>query len=400
MSTKDYLLQSLDSLRAHRMRALLTMLGIIVGVFTVILTLAIGSGARQAIQQQIAALGTNLIEVNSGPPPAVGQQPILLYAADARALLAECPGVEAVAPEQETRLPVGFGPNQLQDNFVMGVTPAFAQVRRVALEEGRFISVQEDIQAAKVTLLGSTVKQLLFGNVDPLGRWITVSGIDFQVVGVFPAHGDTRPGLGPGMSMDDRVFIPLSALQKRLLGTTELRFIAIEARDATSIPATAQQVREVLDRRHPRNNFEVKTQLELMETSNSVSAIVTLLLTALAAVSLVVGGIGIMNIMLVAVTERTREIGIRRAVGARRASILVQFLMESVILGSAGGAVGVLLGLVMSEAAGKVLGWPVPVLPTAIVLAIGVSLFVGIVSGIYPARRAARLSLVDALRFE
>jgi putative ABC transport system permease protein len=400
MRMKDCLLQALDSLRAHRMRALLTMLGIIVGIFTVILTLAIGAGAQQAIQQQISALGTNLIEINSGPPPAVGQRPVLLYAADARAILEECPEVEAVAPEQETRLPVGYGPNQLQDNFVMGVTASFAEVRRVALEEGRFIAEQEDIQAAKVALLGSTVEQLLFGGTDPIGRWITVSGVDFQVIGVFPSRGDTGPGLGPGMSLDDRVFIPLSSLQKRLLGSTDLRFIAIEARDSASILATAKQVRDLLNRRHPNNNFEVKTQLELMETSNSVSAIVTLLLTALAAVSLLVGGIGIMNIMLVAVTERTREIGIRRAVGARRVSILVQFLMESAILGSTGGAVGVMLGLVMSETAGKMLGWTVPVLPAAVALAVGASLFVGIVSGFYPARRAARLNLVDALRFE
>ena len=225
MSLRDYILQAVDSLRAHRMRALLTMLGIIAGISTVILTLGIGTGARDAIRQQIEGLGTNVIEVNSGPPPALGQRPVLLYAEDARVLREECPGVEAVAPEQETRLPVGYGSNQLQDNFVMGVTASFAQVRRVALEEGRFISEQEDIQAAKVAVLGSTVEQLLFGGTDPIGRWITVSGAAFQVIGVFPARGDTGPELGPGMSMDDRVFIPLSSLEKRLLGSTDLGFI-------------------------------------------------------------------------------------------------------------------------------------------------------------------------------
>ncbi len=202
------------------------------------------------------------------------------------------------------------------------------------------------------------------------------------------------------MSSDDRIFIPLSTLQKRLLGSTDLRLIAITARDPGQIPMVVQQVKRLLDARHPGNSFEIKTQLELLQTSESVSSIVLALLTALAAVSLFVGGIGIMNIMLVAVTERTREIGIRRAVGARQSFILAQFLMESSILSLAGGSMGVVAGIILSLLAGKIVGWNVPILPTGIVLALGSSLFVGIASGIYPAQRAARLNLVDALRFE
>jgi putative ABC transport system permease protein len=399
MLLRDYLSEAFDSLQKHRMRALLTMLGIIVGVFTVVLTLGIGAGARLAIERQISSLGSNLVAVNSGPPPSVGRQPIPLYLADARAILEQCPAVVEVSPQQETRFPVSFESNQLADNFVMGVTSSYGRVRLAQMEEGRFISDQDDMRAAKVAVLGATVKQYLFGNQVALGTRILVSGVDFEVVGTLASKGDS-PGLGPGMSTDDRIFIPLSSLQKRLLGTSELRLIAITARDSAQIPEAVQQMKKLLDARHPGNGFEIKTQLELLQTSESVTHIVTLLLTALAAVSLIVGGIGIMNIMLVAVTERTREIGIRRAVGARRQAVLIQFLGESLILSFAGGCIGLLAGIVLSALAGRIVGWPVPILIGAIALALGSSVLVGVASGIYPAQRAAQLNLVDALRFE
>jgi ABC-type antimicrobial peptide transport system permease subunit len=352
-----------------------------------------------AIENQIASLGSNLIAVNSGPPPSIGRQPIPLYLADARAILENCPAVVEVSPQQETRLAVSFASNQLANNFVMGVTTSYARVRLTELREGRFLSDKDDAVAAKVALLGAKVAQYLFQDARPIGKRILVSGVDFEVIGVLASKGD-GPGLGPGMSTDDRVFISLSALQKRLLGSKDLRVIAITARDASQIPVVVSQVKSLLDRRHPGNGFEIKTQLELMQTSESVSSIVTLLLTALAAVSLFVGGIGIMNIMLVAVTERTREIGIRRAIGAQRKSVMVQFLLESSILSSAGGCIGVLGGMLLSALAGRVFGWAVPILPVGIALALGSSLLVGVASGIYPARRASLLNLVDALRFE
>jgi putative ABC transport system permease protein len=272
-------------------------------------------------------------------------------------------------------------------------------VRAAQLTEGRFVSDLDDLTAAKVVVLGATVEQYLFQNQDPLGKRILISGVDFEVVGVLASKGDT-PGLGPGMSTDDRIVIPLTALQKRLLGTSDLRLIAITARDSSQIPVVVHQIRKLLDAGHPGNSFEIKTQLELLQTSDSVSSIVTALLTALAAVSLFVGGIGIMNIMLVAVTERTREIGIRRAVGARRRTVLAQFLMELCILSLAGGVIGVTAGVLLSLLAGRILAWNVPVLPVGIALAFSSSLFVGVVSGFCPAERAARLNLVDALRFE
>jgi len=395
----DHFSESFDSLNKHRMRALLTMLGIIVGVLTVIVTLGIGAGARLAIENQIASLGSNLVAVNSGPPPSVGRQPIPLYLTDARAILEHCPSVVEVSPQQETRLAVSFGSNQLASNFVMGVTSSYVRVRLAELEKGRFVSDRDDLAAAKVAVLGATVEQYLFQDQDPIGKRILISGVDFEVVGILGSKGDS-PGLGPGMSTDDRIFIPLSALQKRLLGTSDLRLIAITAREGNQIPEVVQEVKRLLDARHPGNSFEIKTQLELLQTSESVSSIVTVLLTALAAVSLLVGGIGIMNIMLVAVTERTREIGVRRAVGARQRSILVQFLMESSILSLAGGFIGVAAGMSLSFVAGRIVGWNVPILPTGVALALSSSLLVGIASGIYPAQRAAQLNLVDALRFE
>jgi putative ABC transport system permease protein len=281
----------------------------------------------------------------------------------------------------------------------MGVTSSYARVRLAELKKGRFFLDRDDLTAAKVAVLGATVEQYLFQDQDPIGKRILISGVDFEVVGILGSKGDS-PGLGPGMSTDDRIFIPLSALQKRLLGTSDLRLIAITAREGNQIPEVVQEVKRLLDSRHPANSFEIKTQLELLQTSEAVSSIVTVLLTALAAVSLFVGGIGIMNIMLVAVTERTREIGVRRAVGARQRSILLQFLMESSILSLAGGFIGVAAGISLSFVADRIVGWNVPILPTGVLLALGSSLFVGIASGIYPAQRAARLNLVDALRFE
>jgi len=381
------------------MRALLTMLGIIVGVFTVMVTLGVGAGARMAIENQIASLGSNLIAVNSGPPPSIGRQPIPLSLADARAILENCPAVIEVSPQQEERLAVSFATNQLANNFVMGVTASYSRVRLTQTQYGRFLSDEDDATAAKVAVVGATVAQYLFQDAPATGKRILISGVDFEVVGALASKGDA-PGLGPGMSTDDRVFIPLSALQKRLLGSADLRVIAITAGDPSQIPVVVAQVKNLLDRRHPGNGFEIKTQLELMQTSESVSSIVTLLLTALAAVSLFVGGIGIMNIMLIAVTERTREIGIRRAIGAKRKSVMVQFLLESSILSSAGGCIGVLAGILLSAIVGKLFGWSVPVLPAGIALALSSSLLVGVASGIYPARRASLLNLVDALRFE
>lgn len=381
------------------MRSLLTMLGIIVGVSTVMITLGIGAGAREAISSQISSLGSNLIVLNSGPPPGTNVQPVYLYLSDARAILENCPSVAEVAPQQETRMPMSYGSAQLSSSFVMGITASYARVRRADLAEGRFLDEQDDETAAKVAVIGSSVRDYLVGKAEPLERRILINGVDFEVIGVLEARGDS-PGLGPGMSTDDRTFIPLSALQKRLIGTEDLRLIGITARDPEHIPDAATEVRDLMNRRHPHNPFEIKTQLELMQTSNSVSEIVTVLLTSLAAVSLIVGGIGIMNIMLVSVTERTREIGVQRAVGATRRDILSQFLLESIVLSLAGGLIGVALGIVVSLLARSLLEWPIPVVPTGAVLALGASTLVGLLSGVYPARRASQLKVVDALRFE
>ncbi len=399
MDFREYIIAAIESLRQHRMRALLTMLGIIVGVFTVMLTLSIGAGARLAIEEQINSLGSNLIVLNSGPPPSQGHQAIYLYPADAHAILETVPKSSAVAPQQETRLPVQFGSVQLSSNFVMGVTASYTSVRGADLLNGRFILPKDDDQIAKVAVLGSAVEQYLFGMNDAVGRRILINNVDFEVVGALKPKGDSL-GLGPGMSTDDRIFIPLSALQKRLLGTTDLRLIAVAARTQADIPAVAEAIRKLMDRRHPGNSFEIKTQTELLQTSDSVSGIVNLLLISLAGVSLLVGGIGIANIMLVSVTERTREIGIRRALGATRRNVQRQFLIESIVLSGLGGGTGVLLGTTVPLAIGFALHWHVPILPQGIMLAFSAATLVGIISGLYPARRASKLDIVEALRFE
>lgn len=399
MLTVELISQALTSLTTHRLRSVLTMLGIIVGVFTVMLTLSLGAGARLAISEQISALGSNLVVVNSGPPPASGQEAVYLYPADAVAILRYCPSVAAVDEEQEERFPVTTGSAQLQDNFVMGVTFSYSDIRKVELTSGRFFTPDEDDHAAKVAVLGETVRQYLFGNGDALNRRVRIGGIDVRVIGVMTPRGDS-PGLGSGMSTDDRVFIPLSALDKRMLGSTTLRLITISSRSADAIPQAAEEVRALLAKRHPNNPFEIRTQTELMQTSNSVSGIVNLLLTSLAGVSLAVGGISIMNIMLVAVSERTREIGVRRAVGADRASILSQFLLESIVLSLAGGMIGVALAVITAGIAGFVLQWHTPVQLGGIAIALFSATMAGLLSGIYPARRAAALNVVDALRFE
>jgi putative ABC transport system permease protein len=272
MRTRDYVFAAADSLEKNRLRSLLTMLGIIVGVLTVVLTLGLGAGAREAITRQIDALGSNLIVVNSGPPPGPQQQAIYLYPADARAIRDRCPLVTAVAPQQETRLPVSAGSMKLSSNFVMGVTAAYGVTRRTTLDAGRFIDDDDDSRAAKVAVIGSSVRQYLFNDGDAVGRRLLINGVDFEIVGVLAAKGDS-PGLGPGMSTDDRLFVPLAALQRRLLGTTELRVIAIAAGDQSEIPAAVEQIRRVLDGRHPGNPFEIKTQLELMQTSSSISGV-------------------------------------------------------------------------------------------------------------------------------
>lgn len=399
MTFKSAFNMALDSLIAHRVRASLTMLGIIIGTSTVILTLAIGAGAREQIERQINSLGVNLIALNSGPPRGPGATPVALYLDDARAILNQCSAVAVVAPQQESRFTISHGSAQLDNNFVMGVTAAYAETRRATLAEGRFISEADDQSAAKVVVLGATVKQYLFGDGGAVGQSLRVHGLDCAVIGVLAERGDT-PGLGPGMSTDERVFVPLAALQKRLLGTSDLRLIAVTARDRDSMPLAAQQIRELLNARHPINNFEIKSQNELLATSSSISDVITAMLTAIAAVSLLVGGIGIMNIMLVSVTERTREIGVRRAIGARRRAIMAQFLFEALMLSLAGGAVGVACGLGGASLLSAAFQWPARVSLEAILLALGFSSGVGIFFGFYPARRASGLNLADSLRYE
>lgn len=308
-------------------------------------------------------------------------------------------GVGDIAPQQETRLPLAFASRQTVDTGVLGVTPSYARVRRTTLAEGRFVGPDDEASAAKVAVIGITVRRLLAGTDPVIGRRIRIGAVDFVVIGVLAAKGDAI-GLGPGMSTDDRVFVPLSALQKRLLGTSEVRLVAISARTAEAIPAASSAIQAVLAQRHPGHRYEVRTELDLLETSGAVGSSVTMLLSLLGAVSLVVGAIGVTNVMLVSVTERTREIGLRRAVGARTRTIAGQFLIEALVLTGMGGLAAILLSWIAALAVTTITGWPVVVSPGAVALALVVSGIAGLGSGLFPAYQAARVDPIDALRSE
>jgi len=395
----DLATMAAQSLRVHALRSILTMLGIVIGVAAVIVTIGVAAGAQAEIRRQIEALGTNFLSLNSGPPRGVGVAPVLLYREDAEAIRAGCLAVADVVPVQEMRLNVSRGGTLLENNFVMGTTANDPRVRRTRLVTGRFFDDDEEHAAARVAILGASVARYLFEDADPVGAEIRIYGQHFSVIGVLAEKGET-PGLGPGVGIDDRVFVPLRTVEKRLLGLRTLRAIFLQAASPEQIADAASQTQRLMDRRHPNNPFELRSQQELLATSSGISGILTVMLAGIAAVSLLVGGIGVMNIMLVSVTERTREIGVRKAVGAASSAIRRQFLLEALVLSLAGGVVGIALGVSVCLAGSALLAWRLPVVPGAVLLAFGFSAAVGVGFGIYPAWRAAMLAPSAVLRAE
>jgi putative ABC transport system permease protein len=402
------LLIALRALRVNKMRALLTMLGIIIGIAAVIAMVAIGSGASKMISDQISSIGSNLLLVLPGSTTSGGLRtgsggaPTLTYD-DAKAIKAECPSVGAVAPTVRGSAQIVYG-NQNWSTIVMGAIPEMLTVRDWPLSAGRNISQSDVDGATKNCLIGQTVALNLFGDDDPIGKVIRIKKIPFTVVGVL-----VRKGQSPqGTDQDDTIFVPLRTAQRKLFGTqfpNSVNAIMIQAKDADVLKQAEEEVTALLNQRHrigPSRDpdFTVRNLSEILAVSEQSSKVMSILLGAVASISLIVGGIGIMNIMLVSVTERTREIGIRMAIGAKQRDILLQFLTEAVLLTTLGGAIGMILGVVGAKLVASLLGWPTLISFQAIVIAFGFSAGVGIFFGFYPARKAAGLNPIDALRYE
>ncbi len=409
-----FLLQSiriaLRALRVNKLRSGLTMLGIVIGVGAVIAMVAVGTGASARIQEQIASIGSNLLMVLPGSVTSGGMRmgfgsTMTLTEEDARAIALEIPGVQTASGSMRGTAQIVFG-NQNWSTVVQGTMPDYLEIRDWALEGGRFFT-QEDVDGAtKMVVLGQTVKENLFGDGDPIGQVIRVKKVPFTVIGVLSRKGQTSWG----QDQDDTVIIPLSTAKKRVLGVSQANarmvgVIQIKAANADQLSDIQGQVVDLLRQRHrlqpyQDNDFDVRNLAEMFAVQAASTKTMTILLGAIASVSLLVGGIGIMNIMLVSVTERTREIGLRMAVGARSRDILGQFLIEAVTLALVGGILGIALGVGGSALIALLAQWSTLITPGSIAIAFGSSAFIGIFFGYFPARKAAYLDPIEALRYE
>ncbi|MHB1414705.1 MAG: ABC transporter permease [Chloroflexota bacterium] len=418
MSPLESLHIALRGLSANKLRSALTMLGIIIGVGAVIALMSVGKGAEATVLGQIQSMGTNLLFVSPGTTQqggvtaAVGSASTLTYE-DAQAIATNIPTVTMVAPEAMTQAQVVFGPVNTRTR-ITGTTPDYEAVRNFHVVAGEFFTSQQVDSVSLVAVLGSYTAQQLFGEMNPIGQSVRITGMmpgstgfTFRIIGVMESKGSQATG-----NQDDVIFVPITALQQRLAvqrtasGSHSVSTINVQVADEKMMTQAVQQIGDLLRQRHrvAQDDFLIRSQEDMLETASEVTGVMTLLLGAIAGISLVVGGIGIMNIMLVSVTERTREIGIRKAVGARRKDILLQFLLESAVLSVLGGAAGIAIGVGIARVisglslSGQTL--TAVVTPDAILLACGVSAAIGLFFGIYPATRAARLHPIEALRYE
>jgi putative ABC transport system permease protein len=398
------------ALRTNKVRAALTMLGVIIGVAAVIATIAVGAGATARIQQQIASLGSNLIMVLPGSITTSGIRlgsgiALTLTEDDARAIAAQCPAVSLVAPVVRQGQQV-IGGNNNWATSIQGVTPEFLTIRALSIERGVTFT-SKDLEAAnKVVLLGRTVAANLFPGEDPVGQIVRIRNVPLTVIGLLAAKGQSPTG----QDQDDVVLIPLSTAKKRVLGASQasagaVGTVMVQATASSTIQAAQAQVRALLRQRHhlqaaQEDDFTIRNLEEVFAAQESSARVMALLLAVIASVSLVVGGIGIMNIMLVSVTERTHEIGLRQAVGASTGDILLQFLVEAVAISLVGGILGIGVGVVTSLIISRVAQWSTVLSTGSIVLAFAFSGLVGVFFGYYPARKAAFLDPIEALRYE
>jgi putative ABC transport system permease protein len=396
---------ALRALGRNKLRSFLTMLGIIIGVGAVIAMVAIGEGAKALVRQQIASLGTNLLVILPGTVTLGGARTGFggrqsLTDLDAKAIMGQIPIVAGASPVLRQIQQV-IGGEQNWSTSVQGIAPEYQQIRDWKIVDGRFITQADVESTAKVALIGQTVAYNLFGDENPIDNIIRIKKIPFQIVGVLGAKGQS----GMGNDQDDVVMVPYTTMMKRIMGVTYIQQIIVGATSADLTEEAKNQITLLLRERHkirPGNDddFMIRNLSDIAEAASNSATVMAVLLGSIASVSLLVGGIGIMNIMLVSVTERTREIGIRMAVGARSRDILLQFIVEALVMAAIGGALGIAIGVASSSLIHRVMEWPVLVRPDVVVIALLVSGGVGVFFGFYPAQKAAHLDPIDALRYE
>lgn len=396
---------AINSLFANKLRSILTMLGIIIGVGAVIAMVSIGMGVREKVQTSIGSLGSNLIIISPGAASSTGVRQAAgtnttLNIMDAQAIMREVEGVSAVAPSVGRQFQIVAG-NQNWTTTVQGTTPEYSDVRNLSVMSGSFISNEDVDTRSRVAVIGSTVANNLFGGINPIGQNIRINNAPFKVIGVLESKGQSMGG----QDQDDIVIVPLTTAQERLLGITHLQNISVQAASQETVNQVQDDITVLLRARHKitpdkPDDFSVRNLASVMAAANDTTTTITMLLGSIAAISLLVGGIGIMNIMLVSVTERTREIGIRKALGAKFSDILLQFVIESIVIGVIGGLLGIVTGIGCAYAISSFAGWSTVITPLPIIVAFGFSVAVGLFFGLYPARKAALLDPIEALRYE
>jgi len=395
------------ALQRNKMRAALTMLGIIIGVSAVVAMVSIGQGAQATVQAQIDSIGTNLLFVTAGAQNVGGVRSgtgdsgtNTLTVDDLEAIKREVPSVSMVTPTVNARGQLVAG-NMNWNTSIQGVSEEYPEVRKWAVQSGAFFTDGDVRTAARILVIGQTIADNMFAGADPIGQTIRVQNLPFRVVGVM-----ARKGQDPqGRDQDDIAFTPYTTVQKKILGSPRLQIAYVSAVSPDATYTAQQQIGELLRQRHKLgpnepDDFTVRNMSDIAQAANETNSTMTMLLACIAGVSLLVGGIGIMNIMLVSVTERTREIGIRMAIGARSSAVRSQFLIESVVLSLTGGLIGILLGVAVSLGIPRMLGWPTLISSMAIIGSVIFSVAVGIFFGYYPARKAAALDPIEALRYE
>ncbi len=396
---------ALNSLTRNKVRSFLTMLGIIIGVGAVIAMMAVGTGAQESIKQQIASLGTNVILVfpgsfNQGGVRSGTGTSASITPEDLIAIQTQCPAVASASPSVRDGGQVVYQEQNWRAS-ILGVTPEYFIIRSWPVSSGQYFTEADVRGATKVCVIGQTIVDNLYKGADPVGTVLRIKKMPFKVVGVLAVKGQSAQG----SDQDDIIIAPYTTVQKKMSGQTFLGSMLASAISEDAMPEAQGQITELLRTRHKlqpweESDFTVRSQTEIATAAQSTTQVLTILLASIASISLIVGGIGIMNIMLVSVTERTKEIGIRMAIGATAKNIMMQFLIEAIVLSLLGGLIGVILGVLSSNLISALAGWTTLVSPTSIILAFVFSAAVGIFFGLYPARKAAQLNPIDALRYE